>query len=776
MASSDAPQPALEALPPSSALPEQVGAPKPVAAGLPSVLSTAQRVLSETGVTNGVRALLKVNQKDGFDCQSCAWPDPDGERHFVEFCEQGAKAVTDELTKGRVDAAFFSKWSVAALSQQSDFWHNQQGRLTQPMHLAQGATHYTPISWADAFQRIAKHVHALDDPDEAIFYTSGRTSNEAAFLFQLFARAFGTNNLPDCSNMCHESSGLGLKETIGIGKGTVTLADFETTDLIVIIGQNPGSNHPRMMTSLERAKKNGARIISINPLLEAGLVRFKQPQDLKHPIGLAKSLLGQGTKITDLHLPVRIGGDVALLKGLAKALLALEVAETGAGLAASFIATHTKGYDAFATDVDAASWDAIVDQSGISQADIEEAASWLASTERIIFCWAMGLTQHPQAVANIQMVVNLALMRGAIGKPGAGLCPVRGHSNVQGDRTVGITPRPSAAFLDRLADTFGFSPPRDIGLDTVDSIRAMRDGKAKIFLALGGNFLSATPDTLVTAEALQRCDLTVQISTKLNRSHLITGKEALILPCLGRSERDEQGNKAQFVSVENSMGIVHQTTGTFAPAFPDLRSEPWIIAELAAAVLGPTTPIDWRAAVQDYDRIRLMIEAVVPGFEAYNERVRKPGGFYLPNAPRHGTFATPDGKAHFTVHALPNLDMPDDAWMMMTIRSHDQFNTTVYGMDDRYRGIRGDRHVVFMNPKDMQAHGWRKGQRVNLVSAYANEARRAEGFQLIPYPIPSRCIATYFPETNVLVPLDHVAHRSNTPASKSIIVTLEPVV
>ena len=577
--------------------------------GLAAVWSSMKHASREMGLVRGARTLLKVNQKDGFDCPGCAWPDPDGERSHAEFCENGAKAVAEEATTRRVTPDFFREWSVPDLSQKSDFWLGKQGRITHPVVLRRGATHYEEIGWDEVFRLIAGELNALGSPDEAAFYTSGRTSNEAAFLYQLFVRQFGTNNLPDCSNMCHESSGRALTETIGVGKGTVTLQDFDLADLIFVIGQNPGTNHPRMLSTLRAAKRRGCKIVHVNPLPEAGLARFKHPQ---HPA----DLLGGGTELTDLFLQVRVNGDVPLLKGLMKEVLEEEKRRPGEVLDRRFIEEKAHGFEEFARALDGVGWDEIVEQGGVARAQLQEAARLYAGSERVIVCWAMGLTQHKNAVANIQEIVNLLLLRGNLGRPGAGACPVRGHSNVQGDRTMGIWERPADTFLDALAQEFDFEPPRRHGLDTVETIKAMHSGQVKLFFALGGNFLSATPDTEFTARALGRCRLTAHVSTKLNRSHLVTGEQALILPCLGRTERDRQRSGEQFVSVENSMGVVHSSRGSLEPASPELLSEPAIVARLARATLGGRSGVDWGWLVEDYDRVRELIERVIPGFES----------------------------------------------------------------------------------------------------------------------------------------------------------------
>ena len=747
------------------------------AAGLPSIISTMRHSFREMGILRTLRTLTMINQKGGFDCQSCAWIDPDGERTHAEFCENGAKAMASEGTKKRITVEFFKKYTVAELSRKSDYWHNGQGRLTEPMFLRRGAAHYEAISWDAAFRLIADELNSLASPDEAVFYTSGRTSNEAAFLYQLFVRQFGTNNLPDCSNMCHESTSAALGEAIGLGKATVKYDDFAKADLIIIMGQNPGTNHPRMMTSLNEAKQNGAKIIAVNPLPEAGLIGFvdPNPQHYSNPLKFPVALLGnQPTPLADLFLPVRIGGDMAFLKGVMKHLLEREKQALGTIFDKNFIAERTSGFDEFLLNLENVEWQILVEQSGLSQKQITEAAEMFINAERVITCWAMGLTQHKRAVGTIQEIVNLHLLRGQVGKPGAGLCPVRGHSNVQGDRTVGIWEKMPEWFHDRLDRHFNFKSPRKNGFDTVQSIKAMHEGRVKVFMAMGGNFLSATPDTEFTAEALKKCRLTVQVLTKLNRSAIITGEQALILPCLGRSEKDIQASGEQFVSTESTSGVVQMSQGILEPASKDLRSEPWIAANLAKTVLGDRSKVEWDALAADYDRIREAIEAVVPGFENYNEKVRIPGGFYLPNKPRQGEFPTEIGKALFTVHELSCLRLEPGEFIMMTIRSHDQFNTTVYGLTDRYRGVENNRRVVFLNEEDIKEFGFKAGQFVDLTSHFEDGERYARNFIVVPYPIPRRCAATYFPEANVLVPLGSTAERSNTPNSKSVIITIAP--
>lgn len=759
---------------PLEPVPPRVGKASTVAAGLPAVVQSARWGLREMGPVRSLKTLLAVNQVDGFDCQSCAWPSPNGARHTAEFCENGAKAVADAGTRKRVGPDFFRAHSVAELAAQTDHWLNAQGRLTHPMVLREGATHYEPIAWDDAFALVARELRALGSPDEAAFYTSGRTSNEAAFLYQLFVRELGTNNLPDCSNMCHESSGAALGEAIGVGKGTVTLEDFELADSIWIFGQNPGTNHPRMLTSLEQAKANGCRIVTVNPLPEVGTVAFSNPQHLHHPLKAIPALLGRATPLTDLFVPVRINGDVAFLQGVMKEMLAGEDARPGEVFDRAFIARHTVGYEAFVAGLRAASWDVIVEQSGATRAQIREAAEIAMASRRMICCWAMGLTQHRNAVDTIQEVANLLLLGGHLGRPGAGACPVRGHSNVQGDRTMGIAERMPDAWLDRLGAEFGFAPPRHHGADTVETIRRMHDGRITVFFAMGGNFLSATPDTNYTAEALRRCRLTAHVSTKLNRAHLVTGRQALILPCLDRSEHDVQPGGEQFVTVEDSMGIINPSRGVLPPASEDLLSEPRIVARLARATLGARSVVRWEALADDYDAIRDHIARVVPGFADFNARIRQ-GPWYLYNPVRDELkFENGIGRARFTVHEIPRHDLAPGEYLMMTIRTHDQFNTTVYGLDDRYRGVFGGRRVVFMNRDDMADAGLAQGDLVDLTSHFEGETRTARHWRVVPYAIPRRCTATYFPEGNALVPVRSVARRSNTPTSKSVRITIAP--
>jgi molybdopterin-dependent oxidoreductase alpha subunit len=742
--------------------------PKLMAAGMPAVLSSVKHVFGEMDVARGMKALLELNQKDGYDCPGCAWPDPDDERSRIgEYCENGAKAIAEEATTKRLTAEFFQANSVAELAELTDYEIGKKGRIAQPMYLPEGATHYQPISWDEAFTKIARHLNKLASPDEAVFYTSGRTSNEAAFLYQLFVREYGTNNLPDCSNMCHESSGVALTESLGIGKGSVKLEDFYEAEVIMILGQNPGTNHPRMLSALQKAKENGAIIISVNPLPETGLIGFANPQTVKGALGIK-------ARLTDIFLQVRINGDMALLKAIVKLLAEADETEPGTVFDHEFIAAHTINYQQYIEDIKRQDFQSLVEASGVTEKEIRKTADALKHKKKIIACWAMGLTQHKNAVDTIKEVVNLLLLKGSIGKPGAGTCPVRGHSNVQGDRTMGIYEKPSMAFLDRIKFTYGFEPPRKHGYDTVEAIHAMHEGKAKVFFAMGGNFLSATPDTVYTAEALRRCDLTVHVSTKLNRSHLVHGKEAIILPCLGRSDKDVLNGEEQFISCENSMGVVQMSKGSLKPISDQLLSEPVIVCRLAKATLGEKSKVNWALYEKHYDYIRNDIELTIPGFEAYNKRVRIPGGFYLPNCNREGSFNTLTGKAAFNIAPVTNTRLADDEYMMMTIRSHDQFNTTIYGLNDRYRGVINERRVVFMNPQDMQKAGLKDGDVVDLYNYYDGVERVARKFIIVPFNIPHGCTATYFPETNVLVPVNSTADESNTPTSKSVIIKIFP--
>lgn len=751
----------------------QVTRPKKVAVGVPAVLHALQIANEQMGVTRSVQTLMRVNQKDGFDCPGCAWPEED-KRHVAEFCENGAKAVAEEATRRQVDPAFFAAHSIDELRAHDDWWLGQQGRLTHPMILDEGATHYRPIEWDEALRTIADELAAIADPDEAVFYTSGRTSNEAAFLYQLLVRGIGTNNLPDCSNMCHESSGSALTETIGIGKGTVSIEDIHNADLLIVAGQNPGTNHPRMLSALEKAKQRGARVIAVNPLPEAGLMRFENPQT---PRGVAFG----GTKIADRFVQIRSGGDQALFQAIGKHLLEVEEREGGV-LDHAFIEQYSSGFDAYRQAMAAAEWPELVRGTGLSEATLREIAEEVRASKATIVCWAMGLTQHKHSVPTLRDVVNVLLLQGNIGRPGAGVCPVRGHSNVQGDRTVGIYEKPSEAFLDALDREFSFTAPRKHGFDTVEAIRAMRDGRVRFFMGMGGNFVSATPDTEVVEAAMGRVGLTVQVSTKLNRSHVVTGRRAIILPTLGRTDRDRRGGAEQRVTVEDSMGAVHASRGRLAPPSEDLLSEVAIVARLCGQLFPDASNApraEWAAFEADYARVRSHIARVIPGFEDYETRIEKGRTFFLPNGPRdERRFATADGKARFTTNPLEYPVIPSGRLLLQTLRSHDQYNTTIYGKDDRYRGIHNGRRVVLVNEQDVRELGFGEGEIVDLVSEWRRpdggiEERRAEAFRIVGYSTPRGNAAAYYPETNVLVPLDSVADVSGTPTSKAVIVRLE---
>lgn len=752
----------ISPLTPLEEKPPKLSPPKNSAAGIPAVVSTMKYGLTNMGVINSISKLSKVNDFHGFDCPGCAWPDPDDHRSFAEFCENGAKAVSDEATKSRVDSNFWSKWSISELSQKSDFWLNSQGRLTEPMIIHQDSNYYQPISWEDAFDVIADNIVSLENPDEAIFYTSGRTSNEAAFLWQLLARRIGTNNLPDCSNMCHESSGVALSESIGIGKGTVTLEDFNSADLIIVVGQNPGTNHPRMLTALRDAKKKGASIISVNPLVETGMKKFKHPQN---PV----EMLGFGSSIADKHLRVKINSDQALFRAFSKSIIESDKIDK------DFINKYTNGFDNFRKIAIESRYEEISEITGIPLQEILEVSQKVSKSKSTIVCWAMGITQHKNSVATIQEIVNFLLLGGNIGRRGAGVCPVRGHSNVQGDRTVGINHKPSPDFINNLERSTGIRSPEKHGYDSVEAVKAMEKGNAKVFLAMGGNFLSAMSDTNRTSAALSNCNLTVHISTKPNRSHLITGKTGIILPCLGRTEEDVSLSKGrQFVTVENSMGVVHSSTGTFKPASNLLKSEPAIVSGIGGAIESrlERSGIPWENLSEDYDLIRNLIEKTIPGFDDYNVRIKSKSGFYLPNPPRDSrTFPTGNGYANFVSNDI-SFAKSSNKFMMMTIRSHDQYNTTIYGLDDRYRGISNGRRVILMNKNDISKCNLSKGELVDLSSEMNSGTVLSPEWFVVPYDIPEGNVATYFPESNCLIPLDSVAERSNTPTSKSVPISI----
>ena len=746
----------------------EVGKPREWAAGVPGVTHAMGPAFRQMGVPRSLRALTAMNQRDGFDCMSCAWPDPDRRKTF-EFCENGAKAVTWEATPITIPAEFWAENPISELLTKSEYWLGMQGRLVQPVHKPAGSEHYRPITWDDAFELIGETLRGLDSPDQAAFYTSGRASNEAAFLYQLFVRAFGTNNLPDCSNMCHESTSHAMAETVGIGKSTVTYADFARADLIIIMGQNPGSNHPRMLTALEEAKEAGAAIVAVNPLLEAGLMRYKNPQKVR-------GVVGAGTVIADQYLQIRLGGDMALMQAVSRRVLDAEAARPGTILDHDFLRKNCVGLEELRTHLARLDDDAVLAATGLRAAEIDELAARYLRAEKVIITWAMGITQHKKAVPTIREIINLLLLRGNIGKPGAGACPIRGHSNVQGDRTMGIWEKMPPAFLDALEREFGFDPPRAPGLDSVGSIRAMQDGRVKVWIALGGNLVGAISDTAVAEAAIQKTALSVQISTKLNRSHAVVGEQALILPTLGRTEIDWQATGPQFVSVEDTVSAVHSSTGLLEPVSEQLLSEVAIVSRLARATLDGTPSIGWADFENDYDIIRDHIAHVIPGFADYNQRIRQQEGFYLPHPPRDlRTFPTPSGKALLTVNELEPLERPPGRLLLQTLRSHDQFNTTIYSPNDRYRGIKNGRQVIFVNPEDVAELGLISGMLVDVHSEFSDNVDRVlRRFRLVAYPSARGCAAAYFPEANVLVPLDSTAEHSNTPASKSVLVRLEP--
>lgn len=742
--------------------------PKEQAAGVTAVAVALDRAVEEMGIVRTARTLTRVNQRHGFDCPGCAWPEPTGHRRPAEFCENGAKAVAEEATLRTVTPEFFATHSMDDLAGKTGYWLGQQGRLTHPMVLRPGDTHYSPIAWEQAYRLIADTLRGLASPDEAVFYTSGRTANETAFLYQLLVRSFGTNNLPDCSNMCHESSGAALTRSIGIGKGSVSIDDFAAADLIIVAGQNPGTNHPRMLSALSTAKAHGAAVIAVNPLPETGLIGFRDPQTVKG--------FTSGVTIADDFLQIRLGGDMALFQGLAKLLFDAEDRAPGTVVDRVFVDAHTAGFAEYEKHMRAVDLDEVVEATGLTREQLDRTAGLLARSKSTIICWAMGLTQQRHGVATIEEATNLLLLRGMIGKPGAGVCPVRGHSNVQGDRTMGIWEKMPESFLDALDSEFGITAPREHGWDTVDSIRAMRDGRARVFIGMGGNFVSATPDTEVTEAALRACELTVQISTKLNRSHVVHGRTALILPTLGRTDLDLQDGTRQQVSVEDSMSMVHLSTGRLQPVSDDLRSEVAIVCELAAELFGPDHPVPWERFRRDYDHIRDAIARVVPGCADYNRKVRGRNGFQLPHPPRDNReFRTASGKANFAVNDLHWPRIPQGRLLLQTLRSHDQYNTTIYGLDDRYRGIHNARRVVLAHPDDIAEFGFADGDLVDLISEFSDGVeRRVTGFRIVGYATPRGNAAAYYPETNPLVPLDHVAERSNTPVSKAVVIRLEP--
>jgi len=741
--------------------------PMHTAAGFLGVKEALKHSFKEMGIVNSMRSLLEMNQEDGFRCPSCAWPVPEHPSKIAEYCENGAKALADEATREHIGADFFAEHSVEELSRLSDFELNKLGRVVEPMVLGPDSLHYEPITWQDAFELISDELHELKNPNEAIFYTSGRSSNEAAYLYGMFARAFGTNNMPDCSNMCHESSGVALSETLGIGKGSVKLDDLYGAEVILVVGQNPGTNHPRMLSALEKCKQNGGKIISINPLAETGMVNFKNPQSVS-------DMLGNGQAMADVHLPVKINEDIALAKLILKKLVALDAKNSNV-LDHEFIVEYVDGYDDLLKDLEHYDTESLQKRCGVYMRKIDQVVQLLAENSKIVICWAMGITQHKNAVDCIKEYVNILLLKGAVGKPFAGTCPVRGHSNVQGDRSVGIMHYVNKTLNENIQKHLNFDPPTEKGYDTVEAIEAMHEGKAKVFVCLGGNFLMAASDTQYTAEAIQNCDLTVQISTKLNRSHLVTGKTALLLPTFGRSEKDEKNGELQFLTMESSTGKVRQSKGLLKPASEHIKSEPEIIALLAHTYFRGNHSMNWYELGQDYNLIRKLIDKTVKGFENTSE-ASKGFGYYLPNNVRTRDFRMlPNGMAQLSITPLPDHQLQADELLLMTIRSHDQFNTTIYGLNDRYRGIHNERRVVFMNAEDMAEKGLTQLDVVHLHSNYDNIRRTAEKFIVVPYEIPKGNMAAYFPETNMLVPHNHFADKSQTPISKSIKVTVEKI-
>ncbi len=746
----------------------EVGPPKSFAAGIGGVYHSMEPAIKQMGVARTARLMAKINHQDGFDCMSCAWPDPE-HRKLAEFCENGGKAVTWEATPLTVERSFWLANPLSSLQDKSEYWLGQQGRLVEPVHKAPGADHYTPVTWEEAFAIVAARLGELDDPNEAAFYTSGRASNEAAFVFQLFARAWGTNNLPDCSNMCHESTGTAMTYSIGIGKSTVSYRDFGQADLIIVMGQNPGTNHPRMLTALQEAKENGAEIVAVNPLPEAGLIGYKDPQRVR-------GYLGRPTKIADQFIKIRSGGDMALLQAVSARVLAAEAAAPGTVLDHPFLERYCDGFPAFADHLAALDEHEVALATGVPAAEIDELADRYLRAERVIVCWAMGITQHRKGVDTIKEIINLLLLRGNIGRPGAGASPIRGHSNVQGDRTMGVWEQMPDSFLDALSAEFGFDPPRDHGVDAVRGIRALDEGRIKVWVGLGGNLLGAISDTALAESAMEKTRLSVQLSTKLNRSHVVTGEEALILPVLGRTEVDLQESGPQYVTVEDSVCAVHASHGQIPPVSDQVRSETAVVAGLAHATLGDRYGIDWPAMIRDYDVIRDHISRVVPGCADYNTKTRTRDGFVLPNGPRdERRFETETGRARLTANELEHVHCPPGRLLLQTVRSHDQFNTTIYSLNDRYRGIKKGRHVVFVHPDDITELGLVDGQQVDVFSEWPGQPDRVlRGLRVVAFPTARGCAATYFPEANVLVPLDSTALESNTPVSKAIVVRLSP--
>ncbi|MBC9078290.1 FdhF/YdeP family oxidoreductase [Stenotrophomonas maltophilia] len=733
--------------------------------------ATAKVLLQQSVIGKGSKALLAMNQPGGFKCPSCAFPDAD-ERKKLEFCENGAKALAWEATQFRAGRELFARYTVTELMAQTDYWLEMRGRLTEPMRYDAATDHYVPCSWDDAFALIGRHLQALDSPHQAEFYTSGRTPNEAAFLYSIFVREFGTNNFPDCSNMCHEPTSRGLPPAIGVGKGTIVLQDFEHAEAIFVIGQNTGTNSPRMMSNLVEARKRGIPIVAVNPMPERALIRFAEPQDV-----VQMATFGS-TAITSEFVHIRIGGDLALIKGMMKVMFERE-AQGERVLDHAFLAEHTVGLEALREDVLAQDWDEIVQVSGISQAQIRRCAEIYIRSNATVICYGMGLTQHQYGSRLLQQVANLLMLRGNFGKPGAGIGPIRGHSNVQGDRTVGIDEKPKPAYLDRVQQVFGFDPPREHGHHVVESIEAMLDGSAKVFIGLGGNFIHAVPDTPRAYEAMRGLELTVGIATKLNRGHLVHGRDALILPVVARSERIVTPAGEQFVTIEDAMSNVTASRGVLEPVSADVLPEVEIVCRMALATL-PGSRVDWAGCMHDYAPIRELIAAVYPEiYTGFNERIQQPQGFHLDIPPRRRVWPTPNGKANILV--MPGLDVDDpvhdpEMLRLATVRSHDQYNTTIYSYNDRYRGVYNDRMVLFMNIEDRLARGLEKEARVSLETISSDGVqRRIEGLTVLDYPMPRGALAGYYPELNPLLPLDYYDRISGTPAAKSIPVRMRPM-
>ena len=759
----------------------KVTAPESSAAGIKAVSVALERGISQAGMVRTARALARLNHRDGVDCPGCAWPESiTGPRKPAEFCENGAKAVAEESTTRTVTPQWWADHPISALRDKTEYWLGNQGRITEPVVIRPGDEHYSPISWSEAFALIAEHVNSTT-PDRCVFYTSGRTANEQAFMYQLLARSLGTNNLPDCSNMCHESSGSAMSPTIGIGKGTVSLEDFEHADAILVVGQNPGTNHPRMLSALADARARGAHVVAVNPLPEAGLLGFSDPQSATDVVkSLATLGEGDGERISDDFLQIKVGGDLALFQALGHLLLHAEEASPGTVVDREFVESSTAGFAEYAAARAELDWEVTERATGLSRFQVERLATLLINSKATIVCWALGLTQQPHSVDTLREIVNLLLLQGNFGKPGAGACPVRGHSNVQGDRTMGIWEKPRPDFLDRLDAEFGIASPREHGYDSTDTLTAFERGDVDVFVSMGGNFAKACSDTDVLERGMQRTGLTVHVSTKPNRSHVVHGQTSLILPTLGRTDRDDRHpSGAQFVSVEDSMSVIRSSRGRLEPVSEQLLSEPQIIAGMAEAILGHDHEVGWRAMAEDYDVIRDHISRVVPGFADYNRRVRQKSGFVLPNPPRDSrSFATESGLAHFTVSPLEWLEAPAGHLILQTMRSHDQYNTTFYGLDDRYRGISEGRRVILVHPDDLRELGFADRELVDVVSVFTGSdgvasERRADEFRLISYPTARGCCAAYFPEANNLVHRENVARESNTPGFKAVTVRFE---